>query len=94
MYDTAGSAKIIAEKGLKGEREKAGDRLPCHMHSIYLETKSGLVSALCVSDCAAIASELAGSTYGLEVLDTNIEDDDSNFTRFLLLSRQSIRCGS
>jgi prephenate dehydratase len=25
------------------------------------------------------------------VLDSNIEDDDSNFTRFLLLSRQSIR---
>ncbi len=58
MYDTAGSAKIIAEQGLR--------------------------------DCAAIASELAGTTYGLEVLDQNIEDDDSNFTRFLLLSRQSI----
>ena len=58
MYDTAGSAKIIAEQGLR--------------------------------DCAAIASELAGTTYGLEVLDSNIEDDDSNFTRFLLLSRQSI----
>jgi prephenate dehydratase len=44
-----------------------------------------------LADCAAIASELAGATYGLEVLDSNIEDDDSNFTRFLLLSRQSIR---
>lgn len=58
MYDTAGSAKVIAEQGLR--------------------------------DCAAIASELAGATYGLDVLDQNIEDDDSNFTRFLLLSRQSI----
>ena len=43
------------------------------------------------TDCAAIASELAASHYGMEVLESNIEDDDSNFTRFLLLSRQSIR---
>jgi len=42
-------------------------------------------------DCAAIASELAAEHYGMEVLESNIEDDDSNFTRFLLLSRQSIR---
>jgi prephenate dehydratase len=43
-----------------------------------------------MKDCAAIASDLAGSTYGLEVLDTNIEDHDNNFTRFLLLSRQPV----
>ena len=41
-------------------------------------------------DCAAIASDLAGLTYGLEVLDTNIEDWDNNFTRFLLLSRDPV----
>ena len=41
-------------------------------------------------DCAAIASDLAGLTYGLEVLDTNIEDWDNNFTRFLLLSREPV----
>lgn len=41
-------------------------------------------------DCAAIASDLAGKTYGLEVLDTNIEDDESNYTRFLLLSRNPV----
>ena len=38
----------------------------------------------------AIASELAGKTYGLECLDKSIEDDDSNFTRFLLLGRKGI----
>lgn len=38
-------------------------------------------------NCAAIASDLAGKTYGLDVLERNIEDDDNNFTRFLLLSR-------
>jgi len=57
-YDTAGSAKMIKEKGL--------------------------------TDCAAIASDLAGITYGLDVLDTNIEDHDNNFTRFLLLGRQPV----
>jgi len=41
-------------------------------------------------DCAAIASDLAGQTYGLEVIDTNIEDHDNNFTRFLLLGRQPV----
>ncbi|CAM9672850.1 unnamed protein product, partial [Phaeothamnion confervicola] len=39
-------------------------------------------------DCAAVASDLAAKTFGLEVLARNIEDDDVNFTRFLLLSRE------
>jgi exosome complex component RRP43 len=38
-------------------------------------------------DAAAIASDLAGSIHGLDVLESNIEDYDINFTRFLLLSR-------
>lgn len=54
-YDTAGSAKMIAEGKMEG--------------------------------CAAIASDLAAKTYGMEVLASNIEDDDVNFTRFLLLAR-------
>ena len=33
-------------------------------------------------DCAAIASDLAGLTYGLDILDSNIEDHDNNFTRY------------
>lgn len=41
-------------------------------------------------DCAAIASDLAGETYGLEILDENIEDHENNFTRFLLLSRTPV----
>jgi prephenate dehydratase len=64
-YDTAGSAKMIAE----------GKPLP--------------------KDCtpentAAIASDLAGKTYGLDCLDKGIEDDDTNFTRFLLLARKGV----
>ncbi|HNC99979.1 MAG TPA: prephenate dehydratase domain-containing protein, partial [Myxococcota bacterium] len=38
---------------------------------------------------AVIASKLAAETYGLEVLHMGMEDDPSNFTRFLFASRQS-----
>jgi prephenate dehydratase len=37
---------------------------------------------------AAIASALAGQTYGLDVLDTGIEDSADNATRFFLLGRE------
>jgi prephenate dehydratase len=37
---------------------------------------------------AAIASALAAQTYGLEVLDTSIEDSADNTTRFFLLGRE------
>lgn len=37
---------------------------------------------------AALASELAASIYGLEVLAANIEDAADNTTRFLLMSRE------
>ena len=37
--------------------------------------------------CAAIATKLAGEIYGLKVLRDNIEDEDHNTTRFLVLSR-------
>lgn len=43
-----------------------------------------------VQNTAAIASDLAAETYGLGMLDSGIEDDDSNFTRFLLLGRKGI----
>jgi prephenate dehydratase len=40
------------------------------------------------SGTAAIASALAGETYGLEVLDAGIEDSPDNTTRFFLLGRE------
>jgi prephenate dehydratase len=55
--DTAGSAKIVAEKG---------------------DPTMG-----------ALASELAGEIYGLEVLARRIEDQSNNTTRFLVMSREA-----
>ncbi len=53
--DTAGSAKIVAERG---------DR-----------------------SLGALASELAGEIYGLDILARHIEDKSNNTTRFLVMSR-------
>lgn len=41
-------------------------------------------------DTAAIASDLAAVTYGLEVLEKNVEDHEINYTRFLLLARTPV----
>ncbi len=38
---------------------------------------------------AALASELAGEIYGLDVLARHIEDHDKNTTRFLIMSREA-----
>lgn len=43
-----------------------------------------------LSHYAAIASQLAADTYGLEVLQSNIETDHANFTRFLVLTRHQV----
>jgi prephenate dehydratase len=42
---------------------------------------------------AAIASRLAGESYGLKSLKANIEDAEHNTTRFLVLSRRALRLG-
>tara|TARA_B100000989_G_C19529822_1_gene468960 strand:- start:408 stop:1238 length:831 start_codon:yes stop_codon:yes gene_type:complete len=39
---------------------------------------------------AAIASELSAKIYGLQILKRNIEDENENFTRFLVFSKTSV----
>lgn len=39
------------------------------------------------SDSAAIASRAAAETYGMDVIEEGIQDEESNYTRFFLLSR-------
>ena len=41
---------------------------------------------------AAIASEYAGETYGLEILEKGINDSDSNSTRIIIVTNQKIFC--
>ncbi len=41
-------------------------------------------------DTAAIASRRAGELYGLEVLDSDIQDNAGNVTRFLVLARDPL----
>ena len=50
----------------------------------------GLPDGCTPENTAAIASDLAGQTYGMNCLDKGIEDDDTNFTRFLLLGRSGV----
>ena len=54
--DTAGSARIVAERGNLS--------------------------------CASIASRLAAQIYGLDILAEDIEDEDHNTTRFVMLARE------
>lgn len=61
-YDTAGSAKMIKEKGLL--------------------------------DSAAIASERAAQNFGLQILQSRIQDYANNVTRFLIVSKEGTPMGT
>jgi prephenate dehydratase len=54
------------------------------------EASPNLPAGCTPENTAAIASDLAGRTYGLDCLGEGIEDDDTNFTRFLLLARKGV----
>jgi len=75
MYDTAGSAKLIKDNSAGFKDGNAPPALP---------------GRCTPQNTCAIASDLAGITYGLDCLDRAIEDDSSNFTRFLLLGRSGV----
>eukprot|EP00979_Chaetoceros_neogracilis_P017906 scaffold10532_cov449-Chaetoceros_neogracile.AAC.23 len=75
MYDTAGSAKLLRDNAIAAK--SPSDKKPSR----------ALPDKCTLENTAAIASDLAGTTYQLNCLDKKIEDDDTNFTRFLLLGR-------
>lgn len=58
--------------------------LPC-VHSLCADRHSAMHR-----DTAAIASRRAGELYGLEVLDSDIQDNAGNVTRFLVLARDPL----
>lgn len=41
---------------------------------------------------AAVASEIAGQLYGLKVLQSSVQNNQNNTTRFIILSRKAIYC--
>ncbi|MCA1299931.1 prephenate dehydratase [Stappia indica] len=43
---------------------------------------------------AALAPQMAADAYGLDILRTNVEDEAHNTTRFLILSRDSLRAAN
>lgn len=53
-------------------------------------SESDLPDRCTPENTCAIASDLAGETYGLNCLAKGVEDDDTNFTRFLLLGRKGV----
>lgn len=58
--------------------------------SAKMISEDDLPEGMTPENTCAIASDLAGTTYGLSCLAKGVEDDDSNFTRFLLLGRKGI----
>ena len=40
---------------------------------------------------AAIASELSAKIYNLEILKENIQDDNDNYTRFLIMGKDIVQ---
>jgi len=58
--------------------------------SAKMISEGKLPSGCTPENTAAIASDLAAKHYGLNCLGVAIEDDDTNFTRFLLLGRTDV----
>ncbi len=75
---------------------QCGVFLENHPHWKVTEADDTASSALMISKkelkgIAAIASELAAKTYGLEILATSIETNKKNYTRFLAIAKKPIR---
>ncbi|KAI4365048.1 hypothetical protein MLD38_021068 [Melastoma candidum] len=68
-----------------------------HVVRVSTEDTAGaaqIVASNGLRDTGAIASSRAAEIYGLEILAENIQDDDDNITRFLILARDPIIPGT
>ncbi|HMF31424.1 MAG TPA: prephenate dehydratase domain-containing protein, partial [Candidatus Lokiarchaeia archaeon] len=81
--------KVLSHpQGLNQTREWLRKRLP---NAEQIETSSTARAVEMIKDrpeSAAISTALAAELYGLEVLESGIEDNPENYTRFLILSKQ------
>jgi chorismate mutase / prephenate dehydratase len=60
----------------------------------FLDAPSTAQAALIAAEephAAAVAGELAGSLYGLKTVESRIEDNPNNFTRFLVIGRELLQ---
>ena len=75
--------------GLKGAKPE--EIVSASSHPQALDTAKSYQDIINFQDKskAAIASRLAAEIYGLEILKSNIENDNNNTTRFLVMSRES-----
>lgn len=62
-----------------------------HAAQLVAEQSRAALSKGQMPDCAAIASPMAASLYGLDVVLHSIEDNPDNVTRFVVISRQEAK---
>lgn len=71
---------------------QCGRWLKDHLHdAVTVEVSSTATAALMASEdpsTAAIAGEVAATLYGLKIVETNIQDNPQNLTRFLVIGKK------